>query len=840
MRHALILRVLAFVLVSLGAVTSHAQVCPGWLALEVRPGTNDLVNATVEWNGRLVAAGRFISAGGVSATGVAIWEGGRWAPLGSGVVGEVLALCVFDNKLIVGGSITFAGGSPVNRIAAWDGASWTPLGSGLSGPVRTLHVHGGKLFAGGNFTKAGSLSVNHIAMWNGTGWSKLGGGASSPVNAIETYGTDLVVAGEFTWLDSGSGVVNASRIARWNGTTWSALGTGLDNTVRGLETFRGELFAVGDFTQAGPTQTKYVASWNGAAWSAVGSGLPSPASSIVVQGDQLFANGTYEVLGSGSRRLAAWDGISWSVLPDVFSDWVNHLGTFEGDLIAAGWVKSVNSWLRVNGIARRRTGEWRAIGSGFDNPVQALETFQGQVFASGGFTTASERAIGGLARWDSREWQPIGQGVFGPVAANDVRALGAYQGKLIAGGSFGKIGGVTANKLATWSGSVWEAIPNSFTESITLVHEHGGELIVAGPIGSWYFGLARWDGQLWRGFGLTRTQTPFAFASYGGALVLGGSGFGDLTSPSSVVQWNGSALVNVGGRVLGFARALAVYDGKLVAGGNLTSANGVTVQNIAQWDGVQWSAMGGGIDRQVNALHVLNGKLYAGTNAGSGGATLKVWDGATWSDVPGAPTSAVFCMTSIGDELVIGGEFGQVNGAPAGYWARYSTTGRPRIVAHPEPLTSSCGDEVRLRVSIASGYSGVSYRWFKNDVELANGSTPGGSVITGSDAVELVISGVTVGDAGEYRCRVSNSCEETLSSSAQITVSGPSCCAADLTSDGLVDDSDFQVFVIAYDLLDCADPGMPAGCSSDLNRDGLVDDLDFQAFVVAYDALGCP
>jgi uncharacterized membrane protein len=65
-------------------------------------------------------------------------------------------------------------------------------------------------------------------------------------------------------------------------------------------------------------------------------------------------------------------------------------------------------------------------------------------------------------------------------------------------------------------------------------------------------------------------------------------------------------------------------------------------------------------------------------------------------------------------------------------------------------------------------------------------------------------------------------------------------CFADLTADDLVDDSDFLLFVAAYDQLDCADPAMPVGCPSDLNRDGVVDDADFQVFVLAYNELLCP
>ncbi|MBS0190813.1 MAG: hypothetical protein JSR52_06640 [Planctomycetes bacterium] len=67
----------------------------------------------------------------------------------------------------------------------------------------------------------------------------------------------------------------------------------------------------------------------------------------------------------------------------------------------------------------------------------------------------------------------------------------------------------------------------------------------------------------------------------------------------------------------------------------------------------------------------------------------------------------------------------------------------------------------------------------------------------------------------------------------------PGVCIGDLNHDGQVDDSDFVFFVVAYNLLDCADPAMPPGCPSDLNGDGVVDDADFAVFVVAYDRLLC-
>jgi len=71
------------------------------------------------------------------------------------------------------------------------------------------------------------------------------------------------------------------------------------------------------------------------------------------------------------------------------------------------------------------------------------------------------------------------------------------------------------------------------------------------------------------------------------------------------------------------------------------------------------------------------------------------------------------------------------------------------------------------------------------------------------------------------------------------TGDGPTC-PGDLNNDGFVDDADFVIFASAYNILDCADPSMPAGCPADLNGDDFVDDADFVIFAAAYNALLCP
>ncbi|MBY0113001.1 MAG: hypothetical protein K2Y21_09280 [Phycisphaerales bacterium] len=104
----------------------------------------------------------------------------------------------------------------------------------------------------------------------------------------------------------------------------------------------------------------------------------------------------------------------------------------------------------------------------------------------------------------------------------------------------------------------------------------------------------------------------------------------------------------------------------------------------------------------------------------------------------------------------------------------------------------------------------------------------GGSITTLTGTTLQIVFGFTGYDS-------SNGGRATL----KLTIGAPPC-VGDLNKDAVVDDLDFQIFVVAYDILDCAEPSMPSGCPSDLNRDGVVDDLDFQVFVVAYNALLCP
>jgi hypothetical protein len=282
----------------------------------------------------LYAGGSFTTAGDAPANHIAKWDGTMWTPLGSGMENPndavVYALAVFDDgtgpALYAGGKFTTAGGAPANGIAKWDGATWTPLGSGVDRFVFALTVFddgtGRALYAGGQFYTAGGVVANSIARWNGTTWTTLGSGIDQPLIgayslAIFDDGTGpaLYVAGQF----NGAGGVTAHNIAKWNGSTWTALSSEIENggIVFALTVFDEgtgpALYAGGFFTQAGGITTNDIAKWNGTTWAPLSSGMD--ASVLALSGFDdgtglaLYVGGQFATAGGiASRNIAKWGG----------------------------------------------------------------------------------------------------------------------------------------------------------------------------------------------------------------------------------------------------------------------------------------------------------------------------------------------------------------------------------------------------------------------------------------------------------------------------------------------------------------------------------------------------
>lgn len=148
-------------------------------------------------------------------TPLACWNGRTWRKaITEPMVGAIATMAVFDDgggeALFIGGGFTKVDGVTARGIARWDGVEWSEPGGGVGGytssSVAALLVHddgsGPALYAGGSFTTAGGAAANDIARWDGRAWSGLGTGTDGGgVAALATFddgsGPALFVGGGF-------------------------------------------------------------------------------------------------------------------------------------------------------------------------------------------------------------------------------------------------------------------------------------------------------------------------------------------------------------------------------------------------------------------------------------------------------------------------------------------------------------------------------------------------------------------------------------------------------------------------------------------------------------------
>src|SRR5690349_16220788 len=107
---------------------------------------------------------------------------------------------------------------------------------------------------------------------------------------------------------------------------------------------------------------------------------------------------------------------------------------------------------------------WSNVGMGMGNSsVISLATYNGQLYAGGGFTQVESHLVRRIAKWNGTAWDSLGSGTNGAVAN---KTLQVYNGELYVGGGFTTAGGITVNYIARWNGTAWDSLGSGTNNSI--------------------------------------------------------------------------------------------------------------------------------------------------------------------------------------------------------------------------------------------------------------------------------------------------------------------------------------------------------------------------------------
>ncbi|HEV8480725.1 MAG TPA: FlgD immunoglobulin-like domain containing protein [Candidatus Eisenbacteria bacterium] len=412
------------------------------------PGSE--VHSLAAYNGSLFAAGKFDTAGAVTAKNVARWDGTAWSPTAGGLSRtmnpHVDALIAYNNELDAIGSFDFSATSPDTGIARWDGTRWLPFIAGINGPVSALLTSGFNAYVGGQFQfDWGPDAIRHVFWSGGSDVNELGfgslNGAGGDVKAIALhtfdplFGAEVVAGGAFGEAGGASGTQDIAGYTSVSG--WQSIGGGLNNTVNAIANFGGTVYAAGSFTGSGGTTLHGVAKLVGGTWTDLGVGQFLPIHALTISGGNLIIGG----LRGGKPFLppadgvSAWDGVNYAQL-GMADGPVNALAVYNGDIVAAGAFTSMDGVAAPAGVARRdaTTGAWTAMGGGFALGVPyALAVYNGTLYLGGTTMLSLTVDYGRLQMWNGSSWVAPFGGLDGPVyalaATNDYLEIGGdFQG----------------------------------------------------------------------------------------------------------------------------------------------------------------------------------------------------------------------------------------------------------------------------------------------------------------------------------------------------------------------------------------------------------------------------
>lgn len=682
-------------------------------------GINNAIYAITMFQGKTVIGGEFSRAGNADCNFVSIYDGENFAALGGGMNDSVKTFAEYNGQLIAGGKFTRAGSGDANHIACWDGTDWRPLGGGLNGNVNALVVYNGLLIAGGEFTTAEDITVNYIAAWNGTNWQAFGGGMDNQVNALIVNGTDntLVAGGKFRI----AGTTNVNHAAVWNGSSWTPFGstryeinalaiynnqiisggmsgeiqglwrTGVNGNIYTLTVHHNKLLVAGSFTrvvlETENFGSSFIAAWDGQKWEALQFGVDNSIYALMSYKDTLFAGGEFIKAGENvSASLTKWE-LTHVYEGDLNSDCTVNFEDYV--FIANNWMKENcdgiifcggadididqnvdaadlkyvgEDWLRGR-KARQcefelKPGQslpgldlnvlcmvsWDQDGDGPESPVLVV---------GGEFTRLSSENNGGpllnhIAVWDGNSFLPLGNGY-----SSNVSALAVYNNQLIIG-----------NGAQVWDGTSWQPLGGGVNGNVYEFAVYDGKLIAAGQFGlagEPAVNIAAWDGVSWQaveeipGYSLGIR----ALTVYNGQLIAGGEfSPGDF---NSIAAWDGESWHKLGGgvKLYGNISELAVYNGKLIASGDFSEIDGIQANGMAQWNGSSWAAIEEGVGG--GCLAVYNNKLIASRTYFSIYSNVSQWDGSSWQTVGNGTDNYVKCFCVHKDELIVGGSFTYAN-----------------------------------------------------------------------------------------------------------------------------------------------------------------------------------
>ena len=584
---------------------------------------------TVQTDGRILIGGEFETVGGVRRNRIARLNAdgtvdASFNPPG-GANNSIYAIAVQpDGRIIVGGSFSNINGANKSFIARLnaDGTNDSTFNAlGLNSTVHSIAVEqDGKIVIAGSFYAPNAARVARLNSDGSfdTGFSaNLGSGANNIVYTVALDADDkILLGGVFTQVSGAA----ANRIARLNqnGTldTSFVAGSGANNVVyKILVQSNGKILLGGSFSSFNGTAKNNLArldadgtldsSFN------TGTGPNSTVYAIETQPDgKILVGGVFNTFNNQTRYYFARIGENGSLdaayaPPTISGSFVKALRRqLTGEIIVGGAFSAAGNAPRTSIAQFDVTAALDAdfatiIGQTGTIYAMAIQT-DGKIVIGGSFVGVNDKFRTRIARINADgtldETFNTGSGANGNVTAIALQS----GGKIVIGGAFTSINGITRNHLARLNsdGSLdpnFNVNLNGSLESIVV--QPDGKILVAGsfntingdPSRKYLFRLNN-DGTIDAGFAANNynsyietvgLQSGGKIVIAGAFTVIGGAGYARLARLNS--DGTIDSTFNAGAGADSIPRSLIVLaNDKIVIGGDFTQVGGTNRARLAR------------------------------------------------------------------------------------------------------------------------------------------------------------------------------------------------------------------------------------------------------------------
>jgi len=314
----------------------------------------------------------------------------------------------------------------------------------------------------------------------------------------------------------------------------------------------------------------------------------------------------------------------WTVPKEVTNTTISSMAIYGGSLYVAGgfqWHTKYNGYNAVNmvGIGKFNGNTFDSVSTGLNGQGAALVVYNSKLIVAGAFSLAGGIPANNIASWNGTVFDSLGGGISGIT----IYCLAVYHNELYVGGKINKAGNTNVKNIAKWNGSSWSSVGGGISNQVWSLEVYNDELYASGYIDTAgtvpVKNIARWNGVKLDSVGSGLVGPATSLKTYKNELYSTSS---SGTSFNYIARWNGTNWSNLAGGLSGgssvtnFGYGLEIYNNDLIVCGQFNKADTVSAFNIAKWDGTKWGKLG--LGNEINygwgefttISYPYNGDLY--------------------------------------------------------------------------------------------------------------------------------------------------------------------------------------------------------------------------------------